>query len=198
MTDIIWLKQLSDNIANVKIVEKYFHMRSMCGTCQDRGSSEGREIVEIHINAPNLQDLQDLLRKENFVIEEHELVDVFRIDISKKYTKYNDHALYKKHGFDEAFNAMKVLKPKLTEFDFVYTCGFYIDGLDSHDEDLATETIYHGDANCIHNDDGSVYTFQAIDPSVYEILSTTIVIGLTDIECNRDILSKIISSQKVL
>lgn len=198
MTDIIWLKQLCDNIANVKIVERYFHMRSICGTCPNAPSSEKTEIVEIYINGPNWKDLQELLRKENFVIKENDLVDVFQINIHKEYTKYNDHALYKNPGFDEAFNAMKVLKPKLTEFDFVYTCGFNIDASDSHDEDLATETIYHGDANCIHNDDGSVYTFEAIDPEFYKILSATIFIPLTDIEYNRDILTKIILSQKVL
>jgi hypothetical protein len=107
-------------------------------------------------------------------------------------TKYYNEvfAYYKKPGFDNAYNAMKVLKPKLSEFDFTFTCGHDTYGLDEPDHDLATQELYHGDENCVYVD-GKAYTFKLPD----ETRVKKIIIEIKPIT-NPDILSAIISTTK--
>ena len=192
MEDLDWLMSISSDVPNIKISEELRRIPSICGLCRMI-----RSLVAITLMSPDWEILSTLVSEENFVIgEDRTGFTTFRIDVAKNHTKFNEYALYKKPGFDAAFKSMKVLKPKLTEFDFVFTCGFDIDGTDTHDEDLADQRIYHGDSDCIHDDDGSVYTFSGIDRESFTVESVVITISPDDIRNNRDILRKIISSHK--
>lgn len=184
---------LSNTISNIAIFQRKMKMPAIC----PHGPAPTFTVLEINISNPqNQSELLKLLDEENFVINNEDHISGFNILVYKDYHKYVNYAIYKKPGFDEAFTAMKFLKPKLTEFDFVFTCGYNIDGLDTHDEDLGTEGLYQEDANCIRNDDGSIYTYERPDVTNYSIRSVTITIGLADLGQNHDILSKIILSQK--
>ncbi len=132
----------------------------MCGTCPPNPNKSDViwvDIFEIKIENPkNWNELESLLDKNILKY----------IYIDKHYNKFLKYALYKKSGFDDAFRAMKFLKPKLTEFDFAFTCGYFVDGTDEPDYDLVAQEIYREDIDCIHNDDGSVYTFEEEDLTI--------------------------------
>lgn len=196
------LRDIGKNIENVQfnILKISSAIPRFCGTCPSN-PNESRvkiDIVSIEIKDPkNWDKLESLLHRNSFnLIENRYVPDGFSIDIHKRYGKFLDHALYKKAGFDDAFTSMKVLKPKLTEFDFAFTCGYFIDGTDEPDYDLVIKNIYNGDIDCIHNEDGSVYTFEQRDQTVFEVKYANVTIPITDLILNLDILTKIILTQK--
>ena len=196
------LKGVGDNIDNVKFntLKISSSIPRFCGMCPSNPNESGLKIDILHININNPKNwdkLESLLHRKAFnLIENRYVPDGFSIDIDKRYSKIVKCTFYKKFGFDDAFTAMKILKPKLTEFDFAFTCGFFTDGLDEPDYDLVTKNIYNGDSDCIHNDDGSVYIFEEEDRTVFEVKCVNITISITDLILNRDILTEIILTQK--
>ena len=196
------LRDIGENIENVQfnILKISSSIPRFCGMCpSDPNESRVKiDIVSVEIKDPkNWDKLESLLHRNSFnLIENRYVPDGFSIDIKKKYGELVKYALYKKIGFDDAFTSMKVLKPKLTEFDFAFTCGYFIDGTDEPDYDLVTEDIYHGDIDVIHDDDGSVYTFEQQDRTVFEVKYVNVTIPINDLMLNRDILTKIILTQK--
>ena len=191
MEAIDWLKSISDDIAHVQIEES--NLQFICPHKESHGQKI-RLLIKI-INPRNQQELRELIKEDNFVFNRGDYINVL-----KDYNTY-DYALCKNQGFDTAFTAMKFLKPKLTECDFVFTCGYNIDGVDGHDKDLAT-AVKISDINqdalseYIQDDDGSLYIFRDVDTINSSISEINISISLKNVHNNRDILGKIILLQK--
>ena len=178
------LKLLYKDIANV-----YIYMEDsvigFCGTCSPLYSTNYNLCCEI--KEPKSFDKLKLL------------LDSSKFNVYIKFAKdeLKDLVLYKKDGFDKAFEAMKLLKPKLTEFNFAFTCGFNTHGEDEPDYDLVEEIIYQ-DNNCenyIHNDDGSLFIYSGYLKSHSKIEEILIKIPQEDIKSNLDKIHKIISTQ---
>lgn len=179
MDHIEGLKLLYKDVSNVDIYIEN-ELISFCGSCPSMRISS----VVCKIREPKSWDkLQHIL----------DTIDL-NVNIKKNYPQIVTKALYKKDGFDKAFEAMKILKPELTEFDFAFTCGYYIDGMDEPDYDLVTEKIYQED-NCIRNYDGSVYTYEGVDNSIFTMESIQVKVELNEIEKYLDQLHEIISTQ---
>lgn len=82
--------------------------------------------------------------------------------------------VYKKPGFDMAFNALKVMKPQLNESDFATTEYAHTSGWD---DELVSLELFHGMDNCLK-------TFTAND--FYDAGDSTVTLQLLAIDVNEN------------
>ena len=120
----------------------------------DNGPQDGQAILvtyndnlRLSFSVPGNHKIQlQLTRSENPWAEPNgECVVIEDLETTEYSSK---RGLYKLPGFDKAFQAMKEMKPELTELSFG---GFvtYEDNF-SYDEDLLDEREYTDDTDCIH------------------------------------------------
>jgi hypothetical protein len=105
------------------------NIERICVTFQFIMSNEKAEEIKSH----------ELLVTPN---ELGDIIPIWQITNIQEYTFYTC-GIYKREGFDDAYNAIKRLKPSLTEEEFAFN-------RDSQwDSDLVDIKLYHGSDNCL-------------------------------------------------
>lgn len=128
-------------------------------------------------------------------IKNHQLI-VSHNHFNERYPTWKIHKLpesipytcgvYKVTGFDEAFNALRVLKPKLTEKEFAYINNEY---QNEWDNDLTIIKLYHGTENCL-----DIFTnYESVNTNK-SIVELTLL--CTDIKNNLEYIKNILSAYK--
>lgn len=93
-------------------------------------------------------------------------------------------AVYKRPGFDEAYIAMKALKPELTELTFAKNEWSYNSGWD---EQLVSLELFHGWTNCLK-------TFKAFEPIDTGDSEVTLSLLAPDVNANLDYITALLSA----
>jgi hypothetical protein len=97
--------------------------------------------------------------------------------------------VYKCEGFDRAYNAMKILKPNLTEKEFAQHNSCSSEKNNMWDIDLVKLELYHGSEDCIET-----YTdYELIDTGKSHV---NLRLRMIDIPHNIEFIKAILSSQK--
>lgn len=94
--------------------------------------------------------------------------------------------VYKITGFDEAYNALRILKPTLTEKQFAYNDN---EDQNEWDTDLTTIKLYEGPENCL--DKFTIYESVNTNKSIVELTLLCI-----DIKNNFEYIKNILSAYK--
>jgi hypothetical protein len=95
--------------------------------------------------------------------------------------------IYKKPGFDQAFNALHLLKPELTPESFARDENY--DGYGSWDTDLVDLSLYYGDENCLD----TVFTRTSVPSNTNKVNLSILAI---DIPSNLEYLKKLLIAYK--
>lgn len=167
-SNILDLKSfISDNKinchVNIELVDPYFWStdRSVCrgavGQCGPPGATSGnwvdtRKIAEekdisVKITFTTATTIAEQYKTHSLDLTKNIFGETYRTWRTQEIIKYSYYTcgVYKKPGFDAAFNAIKVLKPNCTEKQFASDFSEY----DDWDSDLVDVRLYDKETDCI-------------------------------------------------
>jgi len=151
---------------------------------------EKEETLEISFNVPytwfdvHMPEIFDIKVRKGYKRYQKFLRSAYSIEFPLKKMKYG---CYKKESFDDVYNAMKKHFPDMTEIEFVKRFNKNHEHA-RYNTDFICERLYTDDVDCIES-----FEIMAPDTRNESIGVTLSIIG-TDLECNKTLLLKILSS----
>ena len=189
---------------NINLADAYFWSTDRSGPCGVRGARghcgsngptssdwvDSRKVAEdkdvsVTITFTTATRLGELYKTHSFILTKNIFGETYKTWEVSEITEYIYYTcgVYKKPGFDAAFNAIKVLKPTCTEKEFATGFSEY----DDWDLDFVDVRLYDKDTDCIT-------TFIKPEPVKTGKSNITLSLLACDLINNMDYIKKTLST----